>query len=162
MTRGRKPKPTSLKKLGGNAGHRSLDSQEPAPNVPERVPYAPRWLGDDAKAEWRRMVKALMKLGLYTDIDRTALEMYCQAYGRWLKAELECTDQGEVLRSEETGNLYQNPWYWVANREWEKLRKMLPEFGLTPSARTRLHIDEPEEVDELAELLFKRRAQVSE
>jgi phage terminase small subunit len=39
---------------------------------------------------------------------------------------------------------------------------MLPEFGLTPSARSRLTIDEPEERDEFAELLFRRRTQVTE
>jgi P27 family predicted phage terminase small subunit len=64
--------------------------------------------------------------------------------------------------SESTGNSYQNPWYHVANREWEKLRKMLPEFGLTPSARSRLTIEQEEEEDELAALLFRRRTAVSE
>lgn len=160
--RGRKPKPTKLKELAGNPGHRPLNKREPQPPEPERAPYAPRHLSDEAQKEWRRIVKALMQLGLYTDVDRVALEMYCQAYGDWLQAELKVREEGAVLTSTLSGNAYQNPWYHVANREWEKLRKMLPEFGLTPSARTRLTIDEPEEEDELAALFFKRRTAVAE
>lgn len=159
--RGRKPKPTNLKRLAGNPGHRPLNDSEPTPPAPERAPYAPRHLSDDAQKEWRRIVNALMDLGLYTDVDRVALEMYCQAYGDWLDAEQMVRKEGAVLVSEVTGNAYQNPWYHVANREWEKLRKMLPEFGLTPSARTRLAVDKPEEEDALAALLFRRRTTVA-
>lgn len=159
--RGRKPKPTAMKKLAGNPGKRALNSSEPQPEAPDRPPYAPRHLSDEAQKEWRRIVKALLRMGLYTEVDRVALEMYCQAYGDWLDAEQMVREQGAVLESDK-GNFYQNPWYAAANREWEKLRKMLPEFGLTPSARSRLTIDEPEERDEFAELLFRRRTQVTE
>lgn len=160
--KGRKPKPTAMKKLQGTYRPDRASKNEPKPPIPERAPYALRHLSDEAQKEWRRIVKALMELGLYTDIDRVALEMYCQAYGDWLYAEKKWRAQGAVLISDETGNAYQNPWYWIANKEWEKLRKMLPEFGLTPSARSRLTVDEPEEEDELAALLFRRRATVTE
>lgn len=154
--RGRKPKPTKLRLLGGNAGKRPV-GEEPRPPVPESTPYAPRHLNDDAKREWRRIVKILLGLGLYTEVDRAALAMYCQAWGRWVEAErqVEATG-GPVLTSKETGNLYQNPYLYVANRAWEQVRKMLTEFGLSPSARSRLNVAGVEEPDELEQLLMRR------
>lgn len=150
--RGRKPKPTKLKQLAGNPGHRALNSSEPQPPVPERPPYAPRFLNDDGKKEWRRVVGILMDLGLYTELDRTALAMYCQVYGRWVRMERELADEALVLVGTE-GGLYQNPKLHVANKAWEQQRKILAEFGLTPSSRSRLELKGGEELS-LAEMLF--------
>jgi len=151
--RGRKPKPTAMKKLAGNPGKRSLNGGEPQPPVPANTPYAPRHLSNEAKREWRRMVSVLMDLGLYTVVDRAALAMYCQAWGRWVHAERKLAEQDIILKSCK-GNLYQNPWLHVANKAWEQMRKILPEFGLTPSSRSRLVINALDEEPSLAEILF--------
>ena len=151
-TRGRKPKPTKLKELSGNPGHRPLNSNEPQPPVPENTPYVPRWLNEHGKEEWRRVVKVLLGLGLYTEIDRTALSMYCQAFGRWRVAEEQLEVDGPILQSD-NGNYYQNPWLHTANQAWEQMRKMLSEFGLTPSSRSRLEVAERKGQD-LASVLF--------
>lgn len=45
--RGRKPKPTALKVLEGNPGHRPLNKKEPLPKG--RLPRCPDWLEDDAR-----------------------------------------------------------------------------------------------------------------
>lgn len=150
--RGRKPTPTKLKQLAGNPGKRALNSSEPQPPVPDRPPYAPRYLNEEGKREWRRVVGMLMDLGLYTELDRAALAMYCQVYGRWVQMERELADEDLVLVGSE-GGLYQNPKLHVANKAWEQQRKILAEFGLTPSSRSRLTLkgkDEPS----LAEVLF--------
>ena len=47
--RGRKPKPTALKVLEGNPGHRPLNKKEPMPKG--KLPRCPEWLEDDAKKE---------------------------------------------------------------------------------------------------------------
>lgn len=150
--KGRKPKPIALKRLAGNPGRRPL-GDEPQPPMPDSTPYVPRHLNDEAKREWRRIVKVLMDLGLYTEVDRAALAMYCQAWGRWVKAERELVKKGAVLISDK-GNLYQNPWLHVANKAWEQMRKVLAEFGLTPSSRSRLMLTAVERDLTLAEVLF--------
>ena len=160
MKPGPPPKPTRLKQLAGNPGKRALNKHEPKPPKPDRPPYAPRHLNDDAKREWRRIIKILMQLGLYTDVDYAALAMYCQAWGRWIHAERMVEELGEVLLSTQTGNYYQNPWYHVANKAWDQMLKMLSRFGLSPADRARLTVDQPEEQDELAELLFRRGVKV--
>jgi len=157
MTRGRKPKPTELKLLAGNPGKRPITPSEPKPKAPDKKPYALRFLNDEAQKEWRRIIEHLMEMGLYTEVDQAALAMYCQAWGRWVEAERMVNEQGAVLVSEETGNFYQNPWFHTANRAWEQLRKMLPEFGFTPSSRARLKVAPAQEQDEL-DVLLKRRA----
>ena len=160
MKPGPPPKPTALKKLAGNPGKRALNPAEPKPPTPDRPPYAPRHLNDDAKKEWRRMVKVLMGMGLYTEADQAALAMYCQAWGRWIHAERMVEEDGEVLVSSETGNYYQNPWFHVANKAWDQMLRMLGRFGLSPADRARLPIAAPEEQDELAALLFRRQVNV--
>lgn len=69
--RGRKPKPTALKVLEGNPGHRPLNKKEPM--LKGRLPRCPDWLEDDAKKEWKRLGKVLAEMGMLTNLDMMAL-----------------------------------------------------------------------------------------
>ena len=95
--RGRKPKPTRVKELEGNPGKRRLNTTESHPPVPAAVPYAPKFVNAEAKAEWNRMVNILLGMGLYTEVDHAALAMYCQAWGRWVIAERKLSAEGEII-----------------------------------------------------------------
>ena len=151
--RGRKPKPIAMKKLAGNPGKRPLGNV-PQPPVPDYTPRVPRHLNYEGKREWRRIVKLLLELGLYSEVDRAALAMYCQVWGRWVEAERKLAKDGEILTSKGTGNSYQNPWLHVANKTWDQMRKILAEFGLTPSSRSRLAVSARDGEPSLAEMLF--------
>lgn len=50
---GRKPKPTTLKKLEGNPGKRKLNTKEPVPT--KGMPDCPKWLLPGAKEEWKKL-----------------------------------------------------------------------------------------------------------
>ena len=152
--KGRKPIPNDIKRAAGNPGRRPLNEHEPVYTVPGRVPYAPRHLNEVAQREWNRAARMLMQARVLTEADLVALELYCQAYGRWVEAEKKVAASGAVLKSAETGGLYQNPYLAIANKAHEQMMKLLPEFGMTPSSRTRIHaLGEPKERS-LAELLF--------
>lgn len=151
--RGRKPKPTQLKELEGNPGKRRLNASEPHPPVPDVVPYAPKFLNEDARDEWNRMIKILLGLGLYTEIDHAALAMYCQAWGRWVETEKQLSDIGNVLESDK-GNFYQNPLLEISNRAWSNVLRAAVEFGMTPSSRSRVHATSQQDEPSMAELLF--------
>ena len=83
--RGRKPKPTTLKLLAGNPGHRPLNGQEAV--EPAELPDCPEHLDKDAQAEWQRISPILSEMNLLSSADRAALAAYCVCYGRWVSAE---------------------------------------------------------------------------
>ena len=136
--RGRKPKPTELKILQGNPGKRTLNKREPRP---EGIPTCPTHLDKAAKAEWRRITKELIPLGLLTNVDRAALAAYCAAYARWADAEKQIQKFGAVIKSPKSGFPIPNPYVTIANTSMDHMRKYMVEFGLTPSSRSRLQVE---------------------
>ncbi|QDC10085.1 phage terminase small subunit P27 family [Oceanicola sp. D3] len=141
--RGPKPIPTQVKLVTGTARAHRLNPQEPMP-MPE-VPEPPDHLNEDARAEWARIADELSALGILTRLDRGSLAAYCQAYGRWRQAEQalarmaerDATTDGLMIRTK-SGNLIQNPLVGSANKAMADMMRYAAEFGLTPSARSRV------------------------
>ena len=52
-----------------------------------------------AKAEWKRLARYLHDLGIISELDRSALAAYCQAYGRWVEAERKLKETPALLRT---------------------------------------------------------------
>ena len=92
MKRGRKPKPTALKRLEGNPGKRPLNELEPVP--PTVALRCPNYLLPEARKEWKRLAPILMSMGLLTAADAVPFAGYCQAYARWREAQDEITRHG--------------------------------------------------------------------
>lgn len=142
---GRPPKPTHLKLIEGNPGGRKI-GREPKPR--QITPDPPDELDADAREEWDRMATSLDRLGLLTEIDRSAFAAYCQAYGRWagaqrsLKkmAEKDVTGAAAQIIKTQGGNWIQNPLIGIANKAARDMVNFATEFGMTPSARARLAI----------------------
>ena len=144
MPGGRPPKPTALKLLTGNPGKRRLQRNEPRP--PPQRPPCPVWLDLQAKREWARIVPQLDRLGLLTQLDRAALAAYCQTYSRWVKAEKILQVEGYTCETEK-GYVMARPEVAIANKALATLKGYCTEFGLTPSARGRMHTGAKEESD---------------
>ncbi len=142
---GRKPIPNIIKIMRGNPGKRPLNKREPIP--PKGTPDCPSHLMKDAKAEWRRMVPILESMGLLSTLDMAALSAYCQAYGRWQQAEREMkrlTKKGTtgLLIKTMQGNYIQNPLLGIISRNIQLMHKFITEFGLSPSARSPIQVDQ--------------------
>lgn len=151
--RGRKPKPTAMKVLEGNPGKRNLNTNEPQPV--KKAPRCPNWLEDEAKKEWKRMSKQLEHLGILTEIDMAAFAGYCQAYARWKEAEEFITQHGTIVKTP-SGYWQQVPQVSIAQTYLKIMNRFCEQFGLTPSARSRIAVDMDEnESDEMELLLFK-------
>ena len=151
--RGPKPTPTKILKLHGSR-RAGKNKNEPKPTI--AAPICPSHLIADAKAEWKRIVPELKKLGLLTKIDRAALAGYCQSWGRWVNAEKKIQKIGEVVKSP-SGYPIQNPWLSIANKALKQCESFIKEFGLSPSARTRISVELPQdEKDALENLLLRR------
>ena len=128
--RGRKPKPTALKLLDGTQACR-INRDEPV--IPAANLDPPKWLNQTAREHWAELAPMLAKAGLLTEGDRPALALLCDCY-LWIR---------------------HDPENWKAR---ELYRKLLVEFGLTPSSRSRLKTTAEPKKDALAEFLSRRKA----
>ncbi len=150
---GRKPKPTALKILEGNRGHRPLPENEPKPQI--ALLEAPDYLKEDEIAieEWDRIVPELYLLDLLTNVDRATLELYCTQYSLYRQAMVDIKENGLISENARHGEK-PNPSIAIAREAGKMVKSMAVEFGLTPSARVRLSVpDKPDEEDPLEEML---------
>ena len=137
---GRKPLPSNVHRLHGNRSklpdHKLND--EIAINVV--IPACPAHLLPDAKKEWKRVAPILEQLRIVSDLDRSALAVYCQAYARWVQAEKKVKDLGDSGLVDETPSGYKQigVWLQISNRAVEQMHKFMGEFGMSPSSRTRV------------------------
>ena len=139
-TRGPSPLPTNVHLIRGNPSKKAAHELRDAVNPEVRLPDPPGHLLREAKAEWRRLGAELLKHGLVSELDRGPLAVYCQAYGRWVHAEKELKKLGDGGLIDETPSGYKQigVWLQISNRAVETMRKYEAEFGLTPSARSRV------------------------
>lgn len=156
MTSGRKPKPSALRLVMGNPGKRAMNKKEAKIDTAEPTP--PEFLNTDAKVEWGRVVGTLYRAGLMTELDRSVLAAYCQAYGRWAQAERALSrmaDKDEynqaLMIQTHNGTAIQNPLVGTANKAKSDMVRYAAEFGMSPSARSRVSANP--EVDEKEDLL---------
>jgi P27 family predicted phage terminase small subunit len=150
--RGPKPTPTPLRIIRGNPGKRPLPKNEP--KAEPYLPPAPSTLSPEARKEWRRVGRELRRLGLVSNIDRALLAAYCEAWARFVEANDKLRQYGSIVKTP-NGMPTQSPYLQIVNKATEQLAKIAVEFGMSPSARTRVKAaDAPDEaVDKWAGLL---------
>ena len=147
--RGPIAKPTELKLLEGNRGHRPIDLTSMfRPEV--GAPSLPRDISREGRKAWRRLVPELVRYNLLSKIDSDALEDLCETIGllKVLRRSLNARQEllladgkdpaGAIEAETPNGMRIQSPIYQALNREREKLRSWLAEFGLTPAQRARV------------------------
>jgi P27 family predicted phage terminase small subunit len=133
---GRKSKPTSLRQ-----GHKAINHDEPMP--PPGKPECPADLEPEAAAEWERLANVLEEMNLLSVADHAGLLMYCRQYQKWMEAERKVREFGPIVAAPKTKVPMINLWNVVANQAYDRLAKMLVEYGLTPSARSKMKVLRP-------------------
>lgn len=148
--RGPKPKPAELKLLEGNRAHRPVvdSSGQLRPQV--EVPDPPKYLGREARREWKRITVELVRNNIIAKLDQHMLGMLCQAVERVVMFETALTRESEAALAKGLdpeapyiartvqGYEMQSTRYQLLNREREILMKLLGEFGLSPSLRAKV------------------------
>ena len=145
--------------LRGNPGKRRMSDREPKPS--NDVPRCPVWLSADAKRAWKRLVPQLKRMRVLSAVDADALTAYCQTWARWKRAEEFLEKHGDVYPLRDDGGnircMQQFPQVAIARNLAQLLKAYQQEFGLTPSARTRIEVKEPEE-EESESMQLRREA----
>jgi P27 family predicted phage terminase small subunit len=90
-----------------------------------------------AHATWDLVVSELAKTGVLAKVDQLALQILCTTMARLDQAERDLSVNGTMLRGRD-GGVVKNPAVTMAKQQREAFNRLLPEFGLSPSARTRL------------------------
>ena len=159
MKPGTKPKPTHLKLVTGNPGKRTLNRKEAKAKA--AIPVPPHHLTTDAVEEWNRVATELFNLGILSEIDRAALAAYAMAYGRWVQAERAIAKMAEkdqltggLMIKTSNGNAIQNPLVGTANKAASDMMRYAAEFGMTPSARTRIETQASDQNADPADRFF--------
>jgi len=152
--RGRKPLPTAVKKIRGNPGHRPMNANEPKPNPLTYDP--PKHLSSNAKKHWKETFKLLEGVGVLSALDADVLSLYSETKSKWVHAMEQIKENGYVINAP-SGFPVQSPWVQIANKAFDQLMKILPEFGFSPSSRSRINMEKVP-IDDQYLLLRQRRA----
>lgn len=157
MTRGRKPKPSHLKAVQGNAGKRAINHDEPQADSLLEVPLPPEWLDPIGIQMWERVAPWLVSSKILTASDIPNLEAYCAAYARWRKAEGNIAVNGLVVDSP-MGGVVKNPACTVANESLKQMTTFGSALGLDPASRARLAVPGAKEANNpFKDLVGKKR-----
>ena len=148
--RGRKPKPTKLNQLQGNPGKRPTNKLEPKPKTPAKKP---RGMSQGAKKFWDDHADELERIQILTGVDTPAFRLAAEHYAIAVQAARELHEAGLTVRGKD--GLKKNPLAQVFKDNAMAFKAFAVEFGMTPSARTRLKIEPEAEQLSLADQLFQ-------
>lgn len=157
--RGPPPQPTALSLVKGNPGKRAINQREP--KAAGKLGSPPDWLDARGKAAWRGLATIIGDMRLESASDRKALELLVAAYQEFRDADDLVREEGLTYsRSTAQGEEIKSAHPAVAIRAdaMRRVHRLLLEFGLTPSARSRVHAGEGEKVDPLSAFLDRGRS----
>ena len=133
--RGTKPTPTNVLKLRGS-WRGEINKNEPSP------PPMPTGLDGMAKDCWEQLVPMLENMKVITVADGIALYLLAETYATWRRADDMIKKHGDVypIKTDDgkVKYLQQSPYVAIARNSGKALKDLLCEFGLTPSARSRV------------------------
>lgn len=148
----RGPARTPTAKLVNRQSWRGKERAASEPSYPDLSSSAPKWLDDEAKKLWRRLVKILEPVRVARDSDREALASLCQSWGEYQMLRRQVDQEGFVLthfigwkkkprtKPAEYVEITQrraNPAAKLMHEAWGRYVKLSLEFGLTPASRSR-------------------------
>ncbi|MFV2061703.1 MAG: phage terminase small subunit P27 family [Gammaproteobacteria bacterium] len=140
-----RPLPTALKLFKGTAQNCRLNPNEPQPDSDQIK--KPDHLSKKASKQWDLIYKHLESAGILTNVDVDGMELYCEAYARWTEANEKIRKHGMVIKSAQ-GYPIRSPFLVISNDCFDQMRKMMVEFGMTPSSRTKISATPKKEKNE--------------
>lgn len=93
-----------------------------------KAPPAPKWLSEDARAEWKRIMPRLIADRIVTRADLTGIENYCVAVGHVRAIERTFATTGKLDKA----------LFGMQNRAMQTARQLAAEYGLSPVSRARV------------------------
>ena len=128
--------PNEVRELRKRVSHRPATSTV-NDLTPPKVPSPPRKLTGEAKAEWRRVVPELDKLGLLALVDQALLVQHCEwwAKERAYQAEIDALDEPYIFTP--SGRLVAHPVFALHREASDRVSRLADKLFLTPVSRLR-------------------------
>lgn len=150
---GRPRKPTNIRLVEGNRGHRPLPKKEPKPQL--GIPQKPKYIADDelASDEWDRIVINTTRKNarVLTVQDGHFLELAATAYSDFRQAREVLQREGttyETVNAQGGAMVRKRPEVEVASDAWRRWKEALLHFGLSAATRGKVEkLDEEEDQD---------------
>lgn len=144
--RGPKPLPANVHLMHGNASKKPLSSLLDGWQPPVEIPKCPSHLQAEARKEWKRVAELLREGGIISQVDRAALAAYCSAWSEMVFCEKKVAEMNAADPKGEAGMIWDTPsgykqmsvWVQIRNRAYDRMMKFAAEFGMSPSARSRV------------------------
>jgi P27 family predicted phage terminase small subunit len=152
MPTGRKRKPTEMLKTAGTF---RADRHANKLELPLGAPNPRAAIGEISRDAFEFVAERLTNVGVVSEIDTFALQMFADAWEDYVAArEVIRRDGPTYTTTTNTGDTMFRPRPELAmmNNAWDRLKKIIPEFGMTPSSRAK--IDAKDEVQDIDDLLL--------
>jgi P27 family predicted phage terminase small subunit len=148
---GRKPLPTTVKRIKGTLQKCRTNLREPKPEGELVEP--PDYMSDGAKSAWRYALECAPP-GLLKKLDMSILEVWASAADLYRKAQAGINKTGLLIKAPNTGVPMQSPYLAIANKQAQIMAKAAVEMGFTPASRSRVQmpLEAAEEMDPWADI----------
>jgi P27 family predicted phage terminase small subunit len=134
MKRGQKPTPKALRILRGNPSKKRLPRNEPDGVGDLWSP--PSYFDSEQRDEWDRVIENAPR-SLLTGTDRDIVAAYVVAVVEYARAVIEVRTGGQIEKTK-NGNVIQNPYLGILNRQALLIYKFGSQLGFSPAARASL------------------------
>lgn len=140
--RGPAPKPTRLRILQGNPREHRLNHAEPMPEAIITPPPPPQHLPQIAKEVWIEVAEELCRARLLTTLDLKLLEVYCETYSQYRRADAFVNEHGTQFTVTNSKDQIQvvreNPAVAIRRSCMAQMRKISAHLGLSPAVRSQI------------------------
>lgn len=151
------PTPTAILKARGSWLPRTRKKE---PQLGKGVPQCPSWLDADAKKAWKDLVPVLDGMGVLTKAEKRALARYCDLSVEYERLAIFVAEHGSTYPIKNADGAVQRLCQFPqAVRKMalaDVLLRLEQQFGLTPSARTRIQVDKKETAVDGIERFFAK------
>jgi P27 family predicted phage terminase small subunit len=131
----RPPKPTALKIVSGTNQPCRMRNDEPKPD--SDLIEMPEGMSEKAQKYFEDLKTKLLDCKVVTNIDNYALGMLAVAVADMYDIQEKLDRTGIVIKGRH-GYPVISPYFRAYNQKQDQVRRLLIEFGMTPSSRTRV------------------------
>lgn len=103
----------------------------------------PKYLTDEAKKEWRRVMALYRKMGakILSDLDRSALAMYCESWAIYRTAQTRWAEYKQVVSASPESQRVLDKLVHTMNDQTKILANLSEQLCLTPVGRARMGLN---------------------